>query len=139
MFKVSEAASLALHTMVLLAEDRSSLVSSKRLADRLSVSEAHLSKVLQRLARAGLVKSTRGPGGGFAMAKSPERVSLMKVYECIDGPFNAGSCVLEGGNCSHKACIFNGVLDSLVLQVREYMSKTTLDKVVDRDRHTDGH
>jgi DNA-binding IscR family transcriptional regulator len=59
--KISEAASLALHTTVILAANPNRLVSTKKLASQLHASEAHLSKVLQRLEKADIVNSTRGP------------------------------------------------------------------------------
>ncbi|MCF8044104.1 MAG: Rrf2 family transcriptional regulator, partial [Desulfarculaceae bacterium] len=72
LLKISEAASLALHTMGLLASRPGEQVPTRELAARLKVSEAHLAKVMQRLGRAGLVRSQRGPKGGFALERNPE-------------------------------------------------------------------
>jgi Rrf2 family nitric oxide-sensitive transcriptional repressor len=60
--RMSDAASLALHGMVILAEAPERRVSARAIASELDASEAHLAKVLQRLARAGLVESVRGRG-----------------------------------------------------------------------------
>ncbi|MCK4620269.1 MAG: Rrf2 family transcriptional regulator, partial [Desulfobacterales bacterium] len=62
--KISEAASMAIHAMVFLASESGRIVPSREIATTLRSSEAHLSKVMQRLAKAGLVSSTRGPKGG---------------------------------------------------------------------------
>ena len=71
--KISEAASLALHTMVYLAGDPSAHYPAGRLAEALCVSEAHLAKVLQRLVKAGMLVSVRGPKGGFRLGAQDRR------------------------------------------------------------------
>ena len=125
--KVSDAASIGLHAMVLLAaESRGTpggkLLSTHEIATTLGVSEAHLSKVLQSLARAGLVSATRGPGGGFGLAVDGGRVSLLKVYEAIEGPLEAQNCLLHTPVCGGKNCIFGGLLRKLNKEVRQYLS-----------------
>jgi len=66
--RISEAASLAMHAMMALAAQPEHRRSAQDLARQLDVSLAHLAKVLQRLAKAGYVASTRGPKGGFTLA-----------------------------------------------------------------------
>jgi len=61
---LSEAASLALHAVAYLARRPGVRVPSAQLAADLCVSHAHLTKVIQRLARGGIVRTARGPGGG---------------------------------------------------------------------------
>ena len=84
--QISEAASLALHSMVLLAASPERSLTVKEITGRTLVSEAHLSKVMQRLAKAGLVKSTRGPKGGFVLGDSGLSISLLSIFEAIEGP-----------------------------------------------------
>jgi len=124
--RVSEAASIAMHTMVYLAGRRDGLVSTRQIAEALQVSEAHLSKVLQRLAKVGLVASIRGPKGGFRLARAPEDVRLMDVYEAIEGPLGTDTCLLGEGVCRGKQCIFGGLLERIHRQMREYLENTRL-------------
>jgi Rrf2 family protein len=127
--KISEAASLALHSALFLAANESLSLSTKRIAETLHVSEAHLSKVLQRLSRHGLVKSTRGPKGGFTLAKPGKDISLLDVYEAIEGRITAEECLLGQRVCWGNGCIFGGFLESVSEQVREYLGKTRLSDV----------
>jgi Rrf2 family protein len=123
--KISEAASLALHTGVYLAAHPGRTVSVHEVAQVLGCSENHLSKVLQRLVRTGLVHSTRGPGGGFVMAKKPEEVSLLAVYEAIEGRLEDASCLLAHPVCGGD-CILGGLLAEVNTKARQYLTTKTL-------------
>ncbi len=132
MLKLSEAASLALHTMVYLAGLPGRHVSVKQIAGELGVSEAHLSKVLQRLARVRLVNSVRGPKGGFSLNRRYEEISLLDIYESIEGPLRHGHCFRTTNVCNGNECIFGGLLGEVNTQVREYLSKTRLPELAGR-------
>lgn len=126
MLKISEAAVLGLHAAVVLAEIPGEQRSTGELARALGVSEAHLSKVLQRLARHGLVRSVRGPGGGFSLAAEPQEVTLLQVYEAIEGPLAPSDCLLDAAQCGGSDCILGGLLTTVNRQVREYLTATRL-------------
>ena len=123
-FRISQAASLALHAMALLASRRGGTLSTGEMARRLGASEAHLSKVLQRLLRAGLLASSRGPKGGFSFPKGDEGVSLLEVYECIEGPFEPQECLLGEPACGGRECVLGRVLERVNRDVRDYLART---------------
>lgn len=125
MLKISEAASLALHTMALLATSQGTTRATWEIAKTLRVSEAHLAKVLQRLGRAGLVKSQRGPGGGFSLGRDPESISLLEVYEATEGPLDPPGCLLGRPACN-GSCILGGLLDQVGAEIRTYFAQTRL-------------
>ena len=132
MLKLSEAASLALHTMVYLAGMPGRNVSVKDIAGELDVSEAHLSKVLQRLAREGLVHSVRGPKGGFSISSIGRDISLLDIYESIEGPMRDKHCFRTTSVCNGNDCIFGGLLGDVTSQVKEYLSQTKLPELAGR-------
>jgi len=123
---ISEAASLAMHTTVLLAAHPDRLIPTREAASVLDVSEAHLAKVLQRLAKEGLVRSARGPKGGFALARPAEEISLLNVYEAIEGQYTDAACLLGRPVCRGEQCILGGLLATVNAQVRAYLSSTKL-------------
>ncbi|MFP4057171.1 MAG: RrF2 family transcriptional regulator [Candidatus Brocadiia bacterium] len=127
LLRISEAASLGLHAAVRLAEHPRRPVSARDLARRLDASEAHLAKVLQRLVRAGLVSSTRGPRGGFALARAPGEVSLLDVYEAVEGPVEPTACPFGRPVCRRGECIFGEFLSEFDARFRDYLATTTLD------------
>jgi Rrf2 family protein len=122
--RISEAVSLALHAMTFLAAHGDRPHSTKEIAEKLAVSEAHLSKVLQRLHRGRLVQSIRGPKGGFSIVGSPASIRLLDVYECIDGELPVCDCLLASPVCSGKGCIFGGLPVSVSRQFKDYMANT---------------
>lgn len=58
-----------------------------------------LTKVISRLMAAGLVTTSRGMGGGVALARSPEEITLLQVVEAIEGPLLLSYCLLRSGMC----------------------------------------
>jgi Rrf2 family protein len=126
LIKLSEAATLALHAMVLLAGRADRPLSTGEAASFLSVSEAHLSKVLQRLARNGLVKSLRGPRGGFIIVKNGGAITLLDIYEAIEGKCEPSCCLFGRRPCKTAQCIFRGVIADADGQVRKYLAGTRL-------------
>jgi Rrf2 family protein len=127
LLRISEAASMAIHTVALLAADPARVATTGEVAMDLSVSEAHLSKVLQRLAKEGLVKSVRGPKGGFILGKPANEIRLLDVFEAIEGRLEPADCLLEKPVCS--GCIMGDLLHKVNTLVREQLSNTRVSDV----------
>ena len=123
---ISEAVSIALHTMALLATDAGHRLRNKQIAATLGASEHHLAKVMQRLVKAGLVDSVPGPRGGFLVNRPAEDITLLTIYEAIDGTIGEQECLLGKPICSGKSCLLGELLHSIHAQLRDYLSKTTL-------------
>ncbi|MEW5944640.1 MAG: Rrf2 family transcriptional regulator [bacterium] len=130
LLKISEAASIGLHAMTYLASKNTHKpVSTARLAADLRVSEAHLSKIVQRLVKAGLLKSVRGPSGGVLITKPADEITLLDIYGAIDGPVDIPRCILSQEVCKPGECIFGGLLESVSRQVESYLSRTKLSEL----------
>lgn len=123
---ISEAVSLALHAMILLAGGGPRRFTNQEMADRLNASGHHLAKVMQRLVKVGLVDSVCGPQGGFLLGEPPEQISLLRVYEAIEGTLEEEGCLLREAICSGNDCILGEVLQSIHSQLRDYLDRTTL-------------
>ncbi len=128
--KMSDATILGLHAMVHLAGQHGGVNlkahSAREIASILKASEAHLAKVLQRLTHAGLLRSTRGPKGGFTLAKEAARITLLDVYEAIEGPFEVSRCLFSQPICSRADCIMGGLVEKVGTEVQTYLEQTTL-------------
>lgn len=128
---ISDAASLAFHAMGLLASKPDHIFPTRDLAAALHASEHHLSKVLQRLNRAGFVRSIRGPSGGFSINPGWENISLLKIYEQIEGPIQLTDCLLGSPTCLFANCILGNLLKDVNRQIREALENAKLSKIVD--------
>jgi Rrf2 family protein len=96
MIKISEAVNLAFQAMLVLSQSREGdRQSVSRLAESLKASQSHLAKIMLRLCKCGLVRSKRGPKGGFHLAKSPLSTTLLEIYEAIEGPLAENVRVLD--------------------------------------------
>ncbi len=124
--RMSEAASLAFHTATYLAQNHDRVVSTHEMARTLGASENHLSKVLQRLVHAGIVRSTRGPSGGFQAAADWRKTRLIQVYEAIEGPIAPARCLLGAAVCKGSRCPLGLAIHKTDESVRKCLSGTTL-------------
>ena len=100
---ISRTAKYALRAVVHLAsEGRDDPVPVDVVAERLDVPRNYLSKTLHRLAKAGVLDSTRGPHGGFRLARPPERLTLDEVVAPFDEEGLRRQCLLGREKCSDE-------------------------------------
>lgn len=128
--KISDATTLGLHAMVCLADQhlhvKPKAKSTREIASTLNASEAHLAKVLQRLAHAGLLCSARGPKGGFTLAREADEITLLEVYESLVGPFEPSKCLFPEPVCRRSTCIMGGLVEKIGKELQAYLERTTL-------------
>ena len=65
------------------------LVRIQEISERQAIPTRYLEQIFQRLRRAELVTSKRGPGGGYGLAREPGRISLREVLEAVEGPLES--------------------------------------------------
>ena len=123
--KISEAASLALHAIIILAQNKDKLISVKQIATHLDVSSNHLSKVMQRLTKAEFIESIKGYNGGFKLLGNPEEINLLMIYELFDGKLKTDSCLLSQKKCLGE-CILGDLVASINKQAREKFENTKI-------------
>ena len=130
---ISEAASLGLHTMAVLAKAKNSRqrFANQDIADLLGASGNHLAKVMQRLVKAELVNSIRGPQGGFQLDKPASTIILLDIYEAVEGPMKDFVCLSSNPICQAPGCILGQTLRDLHWQLKDCLTKTTLSELAD--------
>jgi Rrf2 family protein len=100
MFKLSKKADYGLIAVKHLALHRQQhACSANEIAEEYGISVTLMAKVLQKLARHGVVAAKHGSSGGYQLAKEPSKISALDVISAIDGPVLITSCVTNHGNC----------------------------------------
>ncbi len=95
--KLSRTVSYAVQATLQLARNNSTVpVPCSQLAAEGNMPERFLLQILRNLVTHGILRSTRGVDGGYALVRAPEDVSLLEVIEAIEGPLDAGGTVGEG-------------------------------------------
>jgi len=122
----SDASLIAVHALGGLAASPDHLVQSKDLAAIIGASEHHVAKVMQRLVHAGIVRSVKGPSGGFALAKSADAISFKDAIEAVDGPLSGEFCPFRMDHCTPDNCIFGHEITVHAIDLVAYLSKRTI-------------
>lgn len=97
----------------------------REIARQERIPEAVLGKVLQELVRKGLLKSRRGPGGGFRLARRPELITLRDVVAAIDGLDQFLECAVGLERCSDDSpCPLHDTWKHIRAQMMDYLEAT---------------
>ncbi|MCK4654170.1 MAG: Rrf2 family transcriptional regulator [Candidatus Cloacimonetes bacterium] len=131
LINISEAASLALHGLAIVAKKSPDKVNAKYLAEKLNASEAHLAKIFQRLSKNGLIKSFRGPTGGFVLNKPAEEISFLDIYEIVESKVILNDCPLDKAGCTFDNCIFGDALKSISQSIYQTFKNIKLSKFIE--------
>ena len=111
--------------------ERGQAISAKVLADENSVPYPVTSKLLQKLAKAGIVKSVMGARGGFSIADDPGRISFLDIITAIQGPISVNKCVMGDFVCPMKGrCPVHCKLKSLQGELEDVLTSMTLAEFV---------
>ncbi len=125
-FRMSEAASLGLHALAVIAAAPEPVSRTREIAARLKASAAHLAKVMVALEHAGLVTGARGPAGGYQLARPASRISLKEIYEAIEGPMQARACLFGEPVCETRGCVLSKYFGGLNREVIRKLARTRL-------------
>ncbi|CAN5643354.1 Rrf2 family transcriptional regulator [soil metagenome] len=122
--------SLALHT-----EEGRSPTSVRDIAERTGLPQPYLEQILLALKGAGLVRSKRGVGGGYVLARTPADITLGEIVSAVDGPIVAGDFGRphEDGACDHEGqCVLLGMWADVGDHMRRHLDSFSLADCVAR-------
>lgn len=103
--------------------------SVRDIAERTGLPQPYLEQILLALKGAGLVRSKRGVGGGYVLAREPEEIDLAQIVSAVDGPIQAGDFgePHADGACDHEGqCVLLEIWDQAGARMREYLGSYTL-------------
>jgi Rrf2 family protein len=97
------------------------------------IPKSFLSKIFQDLVKAGLVRSIRGAGGGFALVKDPAQISVLEIIEAIEGKIVFQRCKQLKPDCEHTdGCALCGLFEQAQDGVKDVLLRTTLVDLIQR-------
>ena len=127
LLNIPESMSIALHTCLWIVDDPRAFRPSPVIAKELGFSYNHFAKVAQKLVRAGVLETERGPRGGIRLARDPKAVSMLEIYEAAGGePLRPHRCLLDPKICAGRACALGRMIESENDRLHKTMQKTTL-------------
>ena len=134
--KLTKSGEYAVRCVVYLAQQPEGSLSPLEDISRVQEVPKHLSaKVLQTLARGGIVKSSRGTGGGYTLARPAGEITLLNVIECIEGPICLNYC-LKDGECLRQenplrseSCPIHNVWEEAQNKFREVLGSYKIDEL----------
>ncbi len=123
---MSDAVLIAIHGLVIIARESGTAASSRQIAEKIGASFNTVAKVMQRLVKAKLISSERGPAGGFALVKPASGISLYDIYTVMEGEPEDKGCILGASGCSMGKCIFEGTVQKISNDFRQFLTARKL-------------
>ena len=102
------------------------------IAARQEISLSYLEQLFARLRRKGLVKSSRGPGGGYRLARTADETSIADIVHAVDEPLKATRCAKHSQGCMIKGerCLTHDLWEDLGERIEDYLASVSLADVV---------
>ena len=108
----------------------------KDVAERQEISEKYLGHLIPPLKAVGLINSSRGAHGGYALAKASQDITLGEVIQALEGTLALTECVIAPTVCDRaSSCITRDIWEEMGEKLMGMLESTTLQDMVDRHKH----
>jgi Rrf2 family protein len=132
---VTREADYAVRCILFLSKEPDRIVTAGEISQSASIPRSFLAKILQRLSKKGVVKSTQGIAGGFQLAKEPGDTNLLEVIEAIQGPVATNLCAIDNQLCGHSStCVVHPFWVKLKRSTEETLKEETFAKLIEDGR-----
>lgn len=109
-------------------------VTIKEISEKQRVSVAYLEQILNKLRKANLIKSIKGPGGGYLLNKSPENISIASILNELEGPVAITTCLAPERSCIMiDNCVAHLLWKALGEQIEAFLETITLKNLLNGD------
>lgn len=109
-------------------------VTIKEISEKQDVSVAYLEQILGRLRRSGIIRSVRGPGGGYLLNKGPDQISIASILSELEGPMAITSCLDPDEGCVRvDRCVTHLLWKALGEQMEGFLRTITLKNLITGD------
>lgn len=129
--KLSSRGKYGLHAMIYLARHASEGPQRLSVIAENGIPAEYLEQLLGKLRRSGLVITTRGAAGGYAIARDPTLISVAEVLEATEGEFSLHPCHMESGCKGGEQCATKRAFAVLTAQMKQLMQALSLADIID--------
>ncbi len=102
------------------------------IAARQTISLSYLEQLFSRLRRANMVKGIRGPGGGYTLADTADKINIADIIAAVDEPIDATKCGGEANCQKEQSCLTHDLWMGLSDQIRDYLKGITLAQLLEK-------
>ena len=108
----------------------------KDIAERQEISIGYLEQIIPSLKTAGLVNSSRGAHGGYALAKVPVDITIKEIISALEGPLALVECIKDPDKCEKTDfCVTRDLWDELSEKIDDFLISVTLQDLVEKHRN----
>ena len=111
--------------MILITNSKDN-INVAHIAEITKSSRHHVAKVLQRMVKEGFLESNRGPNGGFQLRMAPEKISLLQIFEAIEGKITESGCLSDNPLCPFDKCLMGNIINRMTMEFRDYLDNQKL-------------
>jgi Rrf2 family protein len=122
---------MAIHYIAI--HDAVGAVSAKRIAEEFAIPPELMAKILQRLAKQGLIVSTNGPKGGYALAHRPTAITVGQVIRALEGPINIVSCLEDDACPQMERCNLRRPVHKIQAAITQVLDTMSLAELTSAD------
>ena len=121
----------AVRALCCIAEQKQEVISADQLVKSLEMPRPFLRKILQTLNKEGLLNSSKGKGGGFSLAVSPGKITLIDVMKIFQGSLKLNECTFKKKVCPNiKDCLLKKKIDEIEKEVILRLKAITLESLL---------
>ena len=121
----------AIRALSYIAEQGEKIVSADQMVKCLDMPRPFLRRILQILNKEGLLNSSKGKGGGFALAVSPEKITITDLMKIFQGTLKLNECTFKKKVCPNvKDCLLKKKIDEIEKEVMERLKAITLESLL---------
>ncbi len=120
----------AIRALGCISKNKDNIITVSGLSESLDMPQPFLRKILQSLNKKGILKSSKGKGGGFILNVDPAKISVLQLVEIFQGEFKLNEHVFKGKICPViKICYFKQRLDVIESSVKKQLKLITIKKI----------
>ncbi|MBZ4642691.1 MAG: transcriptional regulator, BadM/Rrf2 family [Deferribacteraceae bacterium] len=130
--KITRAGDYALNVMVYIgSQEKNKLFMRNELSEICGIPDSFLGKILQSLAREGILYSERGKKGGFKLLRDPSEITLYEIIKAVEGDIKINDCLVDSNFCAGLSnCNIHSVLNKIRDSFIEELKKYTLENII---------